>query len=1003
MHPFTDSKALAARGARVITHGQGIYIYDSEGKKILDAMSGLWCVNSGYGRKELAQAAYMQMLELPYYNSFFNTTNVPAVQLATKLTSLAPKVDDCEFTHVFFSSSGSESNDTNIRMVRHYWATLGQPQRQVIISRKNGYHGSTVGGSSLGGMSGMHAQGGVLPGIEHIDQPYWFENAKEGESEADFGLRMARQLEEKILQVGADKVAAFIGEPVQGAGGVIIPPASYWPEIQRIVDKYGILLISDEVICAFGRLGAWFAYEQFGYKPDLITFAKGVTSGYIPLGGVMVGKRVADVLINQGGEFNHGYTYSGHPAACAVALANLELMEREGVIENVRNTLAPYLKQQIATLMDHPLVGEAKTHGMVAGLLLVKSKAKQPGSKPIAFASDLAVGMICRGHCFGNGLVMRAVGDRMIIAPPLVMSLAQIDEMMGLIRQALDLTWRDLNQSGLRLMKKYFFAFTLSAIALAGCGEKKEATPAPAPAASAAAPAPAAPALDSEKVLNIYNWPDYVAESLIPDFEKETGIKVNYQTFENNEALNAKLVAGNTGFDIVVPGSVFAKPQIDEGLLQPLDKALIPNYGNLDTTFMGKLTNVDADNKHLIPWAWGFTTVGINKTKVEKALAGMPMPENAWDLVFNPQYTKKLKSCGIAYLDSPTEVIPPALHYLGKNAYSNDPADYKAAGEMLAKVSAMQTNEMNYPTGNQAAMADIKPEIKDNPTIILDPTNMSKLVAPGYYTNAAREAMANLVKRFDEAVAVDNVSLNIGKGEIFALLGSSGCGKSTLLRMLAGFEKPTSGKILLAGKDVANVPPYDRPVNMMFQSYALFPHMDVWENIAFGLKREGLPKEEIQKRVGQMLDLVQLTPYAKRKPYQLSGGQQQRVALARSLAKKPQLLLLDEPLGALDKKLREQTQFELVNIIESVGVTVVMVTHDQEEAMTMASRIAIMSKGRVLQVGTPREVYEFPQTRFVADFIGNVNLFDGKLSTDEPDHCVITTNIGMIEVGHGVS
>ena len=260
-----------------------------------------------------------------------------------------------------------------------------------------------------------------------------------------------------------------------------------------------------------------------------------------------------------------------------------------------------------------------------------------------------------------------------------------------------------------------------------------------------------------------------------------------------------------------------------------------------------------------------------------------------------------------------------------------------------------------------------------------------------------------LVKRFDEAGAVDEVSLSIGKGEIFALLGSSGCGKSTLLRMLAGFEKPSSGRILLGGQDVVNMPPYDRPINMMFQSYALFPHLDIWENVAFGLKREGLPKADIKQRVGEMLDLVQLGTFAKRKPHQLSGGQQQRVALARSLAKRPKLLLLDEPLGALDKKLREQTQFELVNIIEKVGVTCVMVTHDQEEAMTMASRIAVMSKGRVLQVGTPEEVYEHPATRFVADFIGNVNLFNGRLSVDEPDHCAAVTGIGEIHVGHGVS
>ncbi len=260
----------------------------------------------------------------------------------------------------------------------------------------------------------------------------------------------------------------------------------------------------------------------------------------------------------------------------------------------------------------------------------------------------------------------------------------------------------------------------------------------------------------------------------------------------------------------------------------------------------------------------------------------------------------------------------------------------------------------------------------------------------------------NLVKRFDDVLAVAEVSISIQKGEIFALLGSSGCGKSTLLRMLAGFETPTSGRVLLDGVDIAALPPYERPINMMFQSYALFPHLNVWDNVAFGLKREGMPAAQIKTRVEEMLNLVQLSAYAKRKPHQLSGGQQQRVALARSLAKKPQLLLLDEPLGALDKKLRQRTQFELVNIIESVGVTVVMVTHDQEEAMTMASRIAVMDHGRVLQVGTPKEIYECPSNRFVADFIGNINLFDGYLSVDEHERSEITTDQGVVHIDHGI-
>lgn len=445
LHPFTDFKDLSSRGARVITRAEGIYVWDSEGKKILDAMSGLWCVNVGYGRKALADAAHQQMMTLPYYNSFFQTTNVPAVQLAAKLASLAPTVGDRSFQHVFYSSSGSESNDSNVRMVRRYWDLLGQPQRKVIISRHNAYHGSTMAGASLGGMGGMHAQGDLpIPNITHIDQPYYFENGKPGETADEFGVRAAGWLEEKILAVGPDKVAAFIAEPVQGAGGVIIPPATYWPEIQRIVDKYGILLISDEVICAFGRLGHWFGYEKFGYKPDLVTFAKAVTSGYIPLGGVMVGNRVAKVLIEQGGEFNHGYTYSGHPVACAVALANLDIMEQEQLPQKVHGDIGAYFAQRYAELNEHPLVGLAENCGFVGGLVLVKNKKTKE-----RFQESDAVGMLCRGHCFGNGLIMRAVGDRMIIAPPLVMTRSDIDEMMRLIHLALDLTHRDLKVRGL--------------------------------------------------------------------------------------------------------------------------------------------------------------------------------------------------------------------------------------------------------------------------------------------------------------------------------------------------------------------------------------------------------------------------------------------------------------------------------------------------------------------------------------------------------------------------
>jgi putrescine aminotransferase len=440
MHPFTDTQQLATQGARIITHGDGVYIWDSEGNKILDGMSGLWCVNIGYGRKELVDAAAKQMTQLPFYNSFFNTSVIPAIELAELLTEITPP----QFNHFFLGNSGSEGNDTILRMVRRYWDIQGQTQKKTFIARKNAYHGSTVAGASLGGMDYMHEQGDLpIPGIAHIEQPYYLEYGAGLTPEA-FAIKAAGWLEEKILEIGADKVAAFIGEPVQGAGGVIIPPPGYWQEIERICKKYDVLLVSDEVICGFGRLGTWFGCEYFGYKPDLMTFAKGVTSGYIPLGGVAVGDRVAKVLIEQGGDFNHGYTYSGHPVACAVAIENIRIMQREKIVERVANDTAPYLKQRFLALADHPLVGMAETCGLVAGLVLMRDKNNQT-----MFDAESAVGMICRGHCFGNGVIMRAVGDRMIIAPPLVITHEEIDEMIKLIRTSLDQTLVDVKNLGL--------------------------------------------------------------------------------------------------------------------------------------------------------------------------------------------------------------------------------------------------------------------------------------------------------------------------------------------------------------------------------------------------------------------------------------------------------------------------------------------------------------------------------------------------------------------------
>ena len=431
LHPFTDHKELGEKKSRIVTRADGVYIYDADGNRVLDAMSGLWCVNAGYGRTELVKAAADQLTELPYYNSFFQCANPPSIELARLMTEITPP----QFKRVFYTGSGSEAIDTMIRIVRRYWELKDQPQRSTIIARTNAYHGSTIAGTSLGGMKAQRSQGGPLvPGIEHIDQPYWF-GSDRSLSPDEFGLQAAGLLEEKIDKLGAENVAAFVGEPVQGAGGVIIPPASYWPEVARICRERGILLVTDEVICGFGRLGEWFGADHFRVEPDLMTFAKGVTSGYLPLGGVMVGDRVADVLVDKGGEFFHGYTYSGHPASCAVAIANIGIIQRENLVGRVRDDIGPYLQKKWATLSDHPLIGETRMLGLMGAMELVADKATLR-----RFDEKAGVGTICRDHSVDNGLVMRAVGDTMVVAPPLVLDREQADKLVEIAWRTLDMT-----------------------------------------------------------------------------------------------------------------------------------------------------------------------------------------------------------------------------------------------------------------------------------------------------------------------------------------------------------------------------------------------------------------------------------------------------------------------------------------------------------------------------------------------------------------------------------
>lgn len=428
-HPFTDSADLAARGTRVIAGAQGCWLTTNDGERLLDGMAGLWCVNVGYGREAIVEAVARQMRELAYYNTFFQCTHPLATEFAEALAAVAPP----QMNRVFFANSGSEANDTIFRLARVYWDCLGKPEKKVFIARRNAYHGSTVAAASLGGMGAMHRQSGLpIEGIHHIGQPYWF--GEGGEIDPDeFGRQRAQELEQAIDAIGEDHVCAFIAEPVQGAGGVIIPPESYWPEIARICAEREILLVADEVISGFGRTGAWWGAESYGITPDLMTIAKGMTSGYVPMGGVLISDRVAAPVMAKAGEFFHGYTYSGHPAACAAGLASLQILQEEKLVDRVAEDIGPYLAARWASLGDHPLVGETRTRGLLGALELVADKATRR-----RFPEPGRTGTRLRILSVAQGLVMRAVGDTMIISPPLVIAHEEVDELVNRARAALD-------------------------------------------------------------------------------------------------------------------------------------------------------------------------------------------------------------------------------------------------------------------------------------------------------------------------------------------------------------------------------------------------------------------------------------------------------------------------------------------------------------------------------------------------------------------------------------
>ncbi|HEY1632704.1 MAG TPA: aminotransferase [Rhizomicrobium sp.] len=443
IHPFSDTAALNKEGVRVITRADGVYLWDSEGKKILDGMAGLWCVQIGYGNKALADAGCEALHTLPYYNHFFKTSNPYTIELAAKLTSLLPDGHD----HVLFASSGSEANDSALKLIRYYWNLKKKPGKKIHLSRDYAYHGVTFAAASLSGLTPMHPQFDLpLPGFQKVPTPYWFgaKAAGHGDIGADeFGLLIARKLEEKILEIGADNVASFSAEPIQGAGGVIFPPKTYWTETERICREYDVLLHLDEVITGFGRTGEWFGAQTFGVSPDIMTMAKGLSSGYQPISAISLGTQMADTILNANEELVHGYTYSGHPVASAVALKNLETIEALGLVPRVKNSIGPYFAKALHTAFDdHPIVGEVRTIGLLAAIEMVADKKNR------AFFPDIGnVGAHCRNYCFNSGLISRAIRDTMVLSPPLIISESEVDEVVGRLKDAVDRTAKDFGRA----------------------------------------------------------------------------------------------------------------------------------------------------------------------------------------------------------------------------------------------------------------------------------------------------------------------------------------------------------------------------------------------------------------------------------------------------------------------------------------------------------------------------------------------------------------------------
>ncbi|MBN1685844.1 MAG: aspartate aminotransferase family protein [Spirochaetales bacterium] len=444
VHPYTNLSLHLEKGPMILSHGKGIYVYDDKGKEYIEGLAGLWCTSLGFGEEELVEAATAQMRKLPFYHTFAHKATNPSIDLAAKLKEIAP----VPVSKVFFANSGSEANDSVIKLVWYYNNALGRPKKKKIISRMKAYHGVTIAAASLTGLPHTHQDFDLpIPNILHTDCPHYYRFARDGESEEEFASRLAGNLEKMIVDEGPETIAAFIAEPVMGAGGVIVPPATYFEKIQDVLKRYDVLMLADEVICGFGRTGNMFGCETFGIKPDTITVAKALSSAYLPISAVLLSQDIFDAMVRESeklGTFGHGFTYSGHPVPAAVACRTIELMAERDILGHVRR-IAPHFQRRLKDFGDHPLVGEVRGVGLMGALELVADKAtKRP------FDSAHKVGAYCVSRAEEHGLIVRAMGDSVAFCPPLIITESQIDDMFDIFSRALGETEAWVRSNSLR-------------------------------------------------------------------------------------------------------------------------------------------------------------------------------------------------------------------------------------------------------------------------------------------------------------------------------------------------------------------------------------------------------------------------------------------------------------------------------------------------------------------------------------------------------------------------